>query len=711
MRRHRPNLSITLPKNFTFHYSDTPKTPEHPLEDEPTQPSPPRARPMPRPRVLLESHSQPSTSLFYSDDFSMPSIEHPNSFFTSIQPSNLDVPLSADYYLAPVSARTRMIKSPRTPVAQIYPSGEDVEKARPDWAILVEAKPENIIRPDSACSGFSESSSSSSGSSLSFPSNGGSVTSPENELADPFQLSRETKDPKAGVGSLEAEKRRLSKRRRLQRNKPWTEEMDNHLWSTYLLYLQDPTVTPFKVPPGSAPPLGVCHRVAREAKQTWKGSRHSITSISDTRNTRLEIKRESGLRDPLDDINAVPAVCTRPAATEPKSGSVTPKQEIRKPIAKWSKSESATRRRLRLLCNQRAAPNPVQARMLSPRGLTPFNSRTRAVSTPSHIGSTPFSTRDMNLSLAMSTSSMMQPGSFLAAFSQEEPEATPDNENWFNSDITQSTGTESIGMGLGIKGLQHANTFPSQLGSPFNPVSSQPHRRTRSRRVHDAQPKKAREVPTTRLGSPVYFSSNSMKRRAQHQLEEELSQERPNLPTATKGDFNETLPETGHRRVRSRGFSLGDVSEGGHHHHHLTDIFTPPVLYDQMSSTEIKHVPTFLERDADSKMSSPIAPRIQRAATTTEPNEADSRMSSPEVPRIRPLGSPFSETKPNDHLLSHAYLQPHSSVYSIATFPRAQPSLFLGQSIGQSLEDLAREREVCDEASRKRKKGSSVASD
>ncbi len=66
---------------------------------------------------------------------------------------------------------------------------------------------------------------------------------------------------------------RRSGRRSSARKAPWTKAMSDHLWATYVLYLQDPKVTPFRMGKSCIPPHGVCLRVAREARRSWKGAK------------------------------------------------------------------------------------------------------------------------------------------------------------------------------------------------------------------------------------------------------------------------------------------------------------------------------------------------------------------------------------------------------------------------------------------------------
>lgn len=268
MPRARPQLSITLPRNFTFHYTEgeEPKTPEQ--ESSAPVPQSPHV-------YRVKRRSRPSIPLIKSpareekhrlSDIPIPTIETPISV-EPIRPLFQHQPTEpAEGYLAPSSRRFNT--SPRTPVAS-------PNRADSGWGSSRDQNHgECISRPMSACSILSDSSDDSNGSLCSYPSLGGSCTSPESDAPDPFTFS--------SIRKGKAKSRDIVAKVQPALQKPpgpkqtqihWTPEMDRHLWTTYLIYLQDPTVTPFKMLPGTAPPLGVCHRVAREARRTWRGAK------------------------------------------------------------------------------------------------------------------------------------------------------------------------------------------------------------------------------------------------------------------------------------------------------------------------------------------------------------------------------------------------------------------------------------------------------
>ena len=198
------------------------------------------------------------------------------------------------------------------------------------------------------------------------------------------------------------------------RDEEWTDEMDGHLWRTYMDYQNDPTVTPFHLPPGGVPPLGVCHRVARVAKSTFKGLKAGVRARGPVTPVKGETKPPIGNKADL----------MRKAS-----------------LLKWPASESATRKRLMVLCRRGYGPstNPYHNHRQDP---TQFPSVNRLGTDHSSTGPLPpiadnadtgnvvdnsvgnallTSTRSMALSLATSASVSMQPDSAMAAISGGMP--------------------------------------------------------------------------------------------------------------------------------------------------------------------------------------------------------------------------------------------------------------------------------------------------
>ncbi|PHH64315.1 hypothetical protein CDD80_1137 [Ophiocordyceps camponoti-rufipedis] len=176
------------------------------------------------------------------------------------------------------------------------------------------------------------------------------------------------------------------------RKAPWTKPMSSHLWSTYMMYLQDPKVTPFRIGRSGIPPSGVCLRVAREAKRSWKGSRNQ-------------------------------------APSDANSGSITPRPESSVPYVSWPHTCAATRAHLRELCKMNSATatrnTHYMARSPTPFGKTAtryWNRRSAPPQSPSV-----FSGSDMAMSLAVCTAESMQPHGPLARLVAVPDEAQRDH--------------------------------------------------------------------------------------------------------------------------------------------------------------------------------------------------------------------------------------------------------------------------------------------
>ncbi|KAI9784259.1 MAG: hypothetical protein M1835_003620 [Candelina submexicana] len=670
MPRVRPNLSITLPRNFTFHYTDGgPKTPENQEREEPRQPSPPvyRIRRRIRPGLGLSNPHVQSYRNRQHQDVPIPTIETPQPVVESASLGRRSVPEPGpvEGLLAPVPSHYSAMATPRTPLAQIFTAFGSSDKDRIDWSQKGEPNPgDSISRPNSACSMISDSSVASHDSDYSLLSTGGSCTSPESDVPAPFKFPSESKvqqgtdldtTPKTTQPSTR------SKPTKPQKSTQWTSEMDRHLWATYQLYLQDPTVTPFKSLPGNPPPLGVCHRVARVAKRSWRGSKPSLA------------KGPEVLRDVNDEANAVHNADSPQTIRGARSGSTTPtEQKHRNSFSVWPRSESATRRRLRILCKRKPSLAPHYQRLMQTRSSTPFSkssaARSRSSLLPSSFGGyqggQSFNTRDLNFSLATSTAATMQPSGPLAHLTRNEPhtQAQSEQADSFNRPLHDVvTYNDTPSLGLGIDGLDDKSRGP-RLGSPF--VESVRGTANFLHRAHlrPSPPRTQSDgmtIPGPHLGSPVQLPEpfrlpSTPKRRAQRELDDELSPGGSDMhPNEMNDDYFFTAPvESSHRRVRSRGFSLGDISAGGR----LSDLFTPPTQYDQMNSSEFADNASFDNNPAPS--------------------------AAPE--QTRRLGSPFSEFK--SYTIGRSRFSRHKPSFS--TFPRlSSPPLLTAPSIEERLRE------------------------
>ncbi|KAI9834922.1 MAG: hypothetical protein M1819_002645 [Sarea resinae] len=619
----RPKLSITLPRNFTFHYTDgqAPKTPEPRTEEtgELRPPSPPvyRVRRRIRPVVPFSASVTQSINQAQFQDVPVPTIETSEAHLDSnnIEPEPKAEPVEG--YLAPIPPQPPFMSPPKTPLGQILTSFEDAQaqNERPDWGRSGAHSPEgSISRPASACSVFSDSSESSHGSAESFPSTGCSCTSPDSDASDPFHHhSGDFKGCRSSPLVDHCERHGMNIQRRVRST--WTDEMDHHLWTTYVVYLQDPTVTPFKMLPGSTPPLGICHRVAREAKRAWKGPKPHLSTISESR-TMTEIKGKQVLRDVDEDDTAAKPNESPDTIKGSRSGSNTPTgPKAPKPACKWPHSQSSTRKRLRELCKRKPSLSPYYQRLIQTRSPSPFQSsrsRSRSSRLSSPFGGNnqqpSFSTRDMNMSLTTSVSTTMQPQSALAQLAQENSAVDQRGEEWFGQpmDCSQSNDLQPLQLGLGIDGVAGRPNNMPRLGSPFGnlpnapgPMDSSPMRPSTPRTQSDSLtiPAIALRSPA-RLQDPMPFTS-VLKRRAQHQLEDELSPGGSDMRRNFVEELFGAPAEISHRRVRSRGFSLGDIGSAGR----FTTMITPPSTYDQLNSSEFADVPSF-----EGTLAPPMAP-------------------------------------------------------------------------------------------------------
>jgi len=652
MPRTRPQLSITLPRNFTFHYTEgeEPKTPPEQENPIPIPQSPPRAGNAYR----VKRSSRPSvTALFRNDhdpnissDNPIPTVETP-SIIESVRPViQQRATEPAERYFASAPARKYMTL-PRTPLLQ-QPHLADKWKGSTNRDLG-----ESISRPMSTCSLRSDSSDDSNGSLLSFPAADGSCTSPESDAADPFKFpsikKSQVKEWTALARNTEVIQRGLSTK---QNRVKWTPEMDKHLWSTYLFYLQDPTVTPFKTLPGTAPPLGVCHRVAREARRSWRvGIKPSLRKPSDllsppvSEDTAASPESHTRAGSP-DTIRAGRSGSNTPTATVPRSPSTLT----------WPKSGSSTRRRLRYLCKSKPVIAPHYQRLMKSRSPSPFSSpriQTRSQSRLSEVSSplsqsASFNTRDIQFSLTTSTAATMQPNGPLARLASASRGTTQASNDWFNEPPVPWASTPAIPSDVD-NDIQEESMHTPSLGSPFGfhtwgPSRSRQRVRPSTSRIQSSDA----STMGPSLRSPVRFHDTFpypgvQKRRARHQLEDELSPGGSNMQQDVLDNLFGTAPEGRHRRVRSRGFSLGDVAAPNP----LESLFTPP------------------------------SPTNQLTPRNTEAN-ASGGLEPPKTPtQIRRLGSPFHGMSPRPPRTPSR----HMATTSLDGY---QPFLSIGETLGQA---------------------------
>lgn len=581
MPRARPQLSITLPRNFTFHYTEgeEPKTPPEKEISIPISRSPPRIgnayRFKRRGRPSLNALFQNEQSHDASGENPMPTIETP----LIVEPQRPVIQQRAteptEKVFAPTVSRKYMTL-PRTPLSQQRRLADDWnDSANQDLG-------ESISRPMSACSLLSDSSGESNRSNLSFPAGDGSCTSPESDAADPFKFPSIRKSEAAEWAALARNAEDIqsglsTKQTRIN----WTSEMDKHLWSIYMCYLQDPTVTPFKTLPGTAPPLGVCHRVAREARRSWRfGGKPVLRKSSDLLSpptsedeaARSVINTRTGSPDT---VRADRSGSNTPTATDAKSPS----------IRTWPKSGSSTRRRLRYLCKRKPMIAPHYQRLMKSRSPSPFSSprsQSRSQSRLSAVSSPLSQFREVQLSLTTSTAATMQPNGPLAQLASASRPTVQTSNEWFNEPPVPWASTPAIPSDVVSNEQEETMQTPS-LGSPFGfhtwgPSRSRQRVRPSTSRIQSSDA--STMGPALRSSARLYDTlpyPGIQKRRARHPLEDELSPGGSNMQQELLDNLFGTAAEGRHRRVRSRGFSLGDVAAPNP----LESLFVPPDSVDQ----------------------------------------------------------------------------------------------------------------------------------
>jgi hypothetical protein len=333
------------------------------------------------------------------------------------------------------------------------------------------------------------------------------------------------------------------------------------------MYLGDPTITPFKTVPGSLPPLGVCHRVAREARRTWPKA------------TRVphEIVRRHTFRDVMDDSHAVrDKTPSEERETTPTGNSST---DRRPP---WPK-ESATRRRLKELCKRKFSIAPHYQRLMQSRSPSPFlegmsrRSSSRASRQSSAVEETPvsYTTRDLGISLVASGAT--------APLAQLVTSDSPpiESEEWFNTPMEPPSSSPPVAgtsqLGLGIDG--DSMSIP-RLASPFKPNTWGPSRARRN-------PSGSGQFDTvhatgSRLFTPCRFDpvSTANKRRAEQHFDTEVSPGGSDLQQVKQElVFTGSSNDISQRRIRlrNRGSTMGAVSN----RERIERLFTPPATLQE----------------------------------------------------------------------------------------------------------------------------------
>ncbi|CAK7563168.1 MAG: hypothetical protein SEPTF4163_001028 [Sporothrix epigloea] len=599
----------TLYSGLSAGYPVGPRTPEptaamlSPTATDPCPPSPPRPRLRLKRRAVsrLSAPTQNFLASVAAADVPIPSIEvsdqeyltpgslhfhdqtqYPNTLQTQrlFPTDNIDVNF--------LSVRGRSTFSPpKTPVPDTLPSS--APSRYPNWSRMnsvfsssCESSPDreygSSSRPSTARS--TQTSSSSLFSRFSQLSEEGHRISPEDQsdgkiksnFGSQFHELRRnsasgglTSDPADVFNDDKA----TAGRKNHTRKAPWTNAMNSHLWATYLLYLQDPRVTPFRVGRSCVPPHGVLTRVAREAKRSWKGAKGlaKASACNVVTNSTTAPARDLPSSSPTGTTSIAGTSTTHTDDAASKSGSSTPTgAENTKggTFIEWPFTNAATRAQLRDLCRKKAATPGSGARALRymSRSPTPYAqtaaTRQRNDMHGTSSSSSTFATHDMVFSLAVSTSEAMKPQGPLAQLTRSGSNSAHD----FNTalPISRDATLASATTSSSISSSTVVDDFPDQLdvavqdekpsaadhrrlGSPFTaqsygPSSSNPLAAVlglstpTSRQPHTFGPRRS-------LQSPVRLSrSGTQKRRTKH-----LSQDLKRRPGLASDFFTEPLPD------------------------------------------------------------------------------------------------------------------------------------------------------------------------
>ncbi|OAA73837.1 hypothetical protein ISF_00738 [Cordyceps fumosorosea ARSEF 2679] len=469
---------------------DLPRTPEPSTVTDPAAstsllPQTP-ARPRFRLRKRTASNLIAPTKQFLASvaaaDVPIPSIEEPGvldeDMIDSAYPTMSDHIENIDLYRSARQAfADRAFSPPKTPAPGVVPLLEPYQF--PDWSLdsglsSLESSPDyESSRPSTA---RSTQTSSSLFSRYSIASEDLSqCVSPEFECTDRFGSFLSVDDARRAAA---AKPRTTSIR---TRKAPWTRSMSQHLWATYMIYLQDPKVTPFRIGKSGIPPHGVCVRVAREAKRSWR----------------------------------------RPHQPQ-RSRNTTPTAESLRPASQWPHTCAATRVHLRELCKtstgSAARNSRYNANSPTPFGRTANRYWNRRSAPPRQRSV--FSGSEMAMSLSMSTSESMQPHGPLARLGalRYEPdsaavppplltEPTPIGEERpvLGSPFVAKSCGPSVSMSLAdplgpsdapMRQNQTAGARNKSLGSPARLVESRPSSQKRRQAVLEPRRRKRPSLGT-----------------------------------------------------------------------------------------------------------------------------------------------------------------------------------------------------------------------
>lgn len=653
---HKPQMSITLPRNFAPTDLGDPKTPDQTFAEAKLPPAPHHTTLKVRRRPIdLSNFAAQNSALaptLFASDIPVPSSAMPlqAAFHLSSDPIDADTPLpsveDSSSAARPSFQHSSTDPSPsdrlRLPTYREQPPRTPPAQTKTNTTSDIHRSVWDMKRATSVCSVRSDSSLSSAGTFTTRPTSfSGSATSPDTDALDPFSPAKVYIIP--DTPTRRGKKLKL-KSEWSKEQVQWSIEMDNHLFNVYQMYLADPAVTPFKTVPGSIPPTGVCHRVARRAKETWPRARRVSKPI----------------------VNRYKVRSVFDGRGIPLSKTPEPEDFLRTDVTKESRepwpSESATRRRLKQLCKEKFTISAHYQRLRESRSPSPFtnqferpSSRTSR-SAPRQLEDerpgAAYATRELGISLVASGATAP-----LAQLVTGDSPEMDQSEDFFNTPLVQAPPS------LPPQGLAIQEQDPSKLGvggsiprlaSPFaystwnGPTrATNAHRRRISQNQYDTI-----HATGTRLLSPFKpepdVSSNVNKRRALHNLEDELSprgshlgselppnpevtQAAPELVFTGAGDISQRRI-----RLRSRGATLGAANPRDR----IQGLFDPPALRTPAApgGNGIPGVPA-------------LPATLTSLAGTTPNMPSSSTLAPPEQdPSQKRLGSPF-ELDPNKRSL------------------------------------------------------------
>jgi len=658
-------LQLSLPHSFAFNFRESgPKTPE-PREMDQAQPLEPPNPPKFRIRRRRAAPNAPSDLNTTSDELSLPTIQLPESTSDFASVLSLGPDLDLEEGLSEPASGTsrsakrygRIIAPPKTPLDQIFNSF-DAAFGAPPPALTPQHSFDTLSGSPAA---FSDSECDSDSSSDSTPSWEDDFGSPESDRPDPFIQLQGVPGGLSAPASLRVSQASMFRPSKHIDKTKWTPEMDEHLWATYMAYLADPKLTPFKMLPGTAPPLGVCHRVARDAKKNWKGITRSQPTPSDTEDERVDymnldaaVHREASA--PATDPSYQPSFLMPGLHLPLGRRSQSPHTSSRKASGKWPTSEAATRRRLRQLCKRSPTLAAHYHRLVQTRTPSPFESSSSSdkPASSSRFDSPPrsdldsaFSTRDLNITLATSTASSMQPDAPLHQLGQDgvwkpRPFSTEYARPAVRAGVHHRS--QSLQLGLGLNNEPFDPKSFSQLASPFHePIPQQadwipslPPAPPASTRMAPVQ-EDLEEGAQVKIHAPRPLSG-SMKRRAEYPLGEEIVSNDPEKRRSMIQNLFRNSMDAGDTRLQARGFSMGAMRHPAGSRH-LSDIFTPP-----QTILERSEQPAGNDESASATAESPLAQQMNTYRLNPPPHLAHiNRLGSPFAPNTR-LSRTFPRT-------------------------------------------------------------------